>query len=101
MVMVYSPSTRSFRTVVPPKAHDLPSTLLQQFGDGFVVLLVPGLQAHFGPISLTSYLLHRHSGPQIHELVELEAKRKTIEQLEVEVAIWNVSQNGPSAAGTA
>ena len=101
MVMVYSPRTRSFRTVVAPKAKDLPSSLLTEFGEGFVVLVVPGLRKHFGPIHLMPYLLHRHGGPQLPELVELESKRKSIDQVEAEVARWNVPQiepPGPSAA---
>ncbi|MEQ1717291.1 MAG: HNH endonuclease [Hyphomicrobium sp.] len=100
MVMVYSPSTRSFRTVVAPKARGLASRLLEQFGDGFVVLLVPGLQTHFGPIHLTPYVLHRHGGPQLAELVELESKRRTIDQLEAEVSRWHVPQNEPPIAGS-
>ena len=53
-----------------------------------------------GQFVLTPYLLHRHGGPQIRELVVLESKRKTIEQLEAEVAHWHVSQKpaGPSPA---
>ncbi|MCH9808090.1 MAG: HNH endonuclease [Alphaproteobacteria bacterium] len=100
MVMVYLPSTRSFRTVMAPESQGLSSRLLGQFNDGFVVLLVPGLQAHFGPIHLTPYVLHRHGGPQIPELVELESKRKTIEQLETDVSRWNVPQNGRLGSGS-
>jgi hypothetical protein len=55
VVAVYLPSRRSFKTVIVPKGVNLSGSLFEEFGNGFLVLLIPGLRQHIGPIRIERY----------------------------------------------
>jgi hypothetical protein len=93
MLWVYAPSTRSLRTGIMPGGENLRSPLFEQFGGGFVVVLAPGLQKHFGPYAVDAYVAHRHGGPRIKDLEGLEASRRSIEEVEQAVAGSDIPQS--------
>lgn len=52
--------------------------------------LTPGLQNYFGPFPLMNYALHLNAGPKLASLSELEAQRKTIDQVEKSANKWDL-----------
>lgn len=92
MSLIYGPSTRSLRTVIAREAPTLRSQLLDSHGGAFVVVLVPGQKRYVGPMALTSYVAHRHGGPKIAELAELEKTYRSLDEIEAAVKRWEVPQ---------
>lgn len=90
ILMIYTPSGRSMRTVFLKPATNVFSQMFRDNGEGFAVVLTPGLQKHFGPYPFADYALHMNAGPKLVALSELEAQRKTIDQVEKTAGKWDL-----------
>ena len=90
MSLVYSPSTRALRTVIAREPIRLRSPVFDRFSQAFLVVLVPGQSRYLGPFSILDFTLHRVGGPKISELVELEETARNIDEVERDVARWDI-----------
>jgi HNH endonuclease len=83
-------SGKSMHTLMLPRNQILASPFFDRFTNNFVVLLYPALNQFVGPLPAVTYTMHRR-GHLIPQLSEIEARCRTIEQIEDEAAKYDIA----------
>lgn len=89
---VITPTGRLGSVRLTEDAHRLPSAMFDQYGEGFVIVLVPSLKRHWGPYALVDYIGHRCGSSVIPELAGLEGLRRSRVDVEAALALYPTGQ---------
>jgi len=73
---LYLPSTKNMHVVISDEANLWTSTILKDYLEGIIYLIIPQLGMFVGPLDLPSYFAHRRGIVSIRELEQIEQKSK-------------------------